>query len=175
MHRARAAHRLLWTLFLLWLTACGPDGAPNARKLIREKHADEVKTILLEDIKRHLRGVEAAAHRLVPGFAVEDPTLRESQLRTALRLLTKPPRGIPELVASARTFTAAVAHDGMVLATDAKDENDRMTGVNLREPFSVLREALEEKRVGYAIHQFPSIKAGVEGSISLLFAAPALK
>jgi len=85
-------------------------------------------------------GVQAAAQRLVPGFAVPDPNTRESQLRTALRLLTKPPRGIPELVASARTFTAAVASDGLVLATDAKDENDRMTGVNLRGPFPVLRD-----------------------------------
>lgn len=176
MQRAHAASfGLLWTLVLILTTACGPDGAPNARRLIREKHAGEVKAILMEDIKRHLRGVDAAAHRLVPGFAVADPTQRESQLRTALRLLTKPPRGIPELVASARTFTAAVASDGLVLATDAKDENDRMTGVNLRERFPVLRDALESRKIGYGIHQFPSIKPGVEGSISLLFAAPSVK
>jgi hypothetical protein len=156
------------------LTACGPSGATHARQVIRETHAKEVKQILVEDVQRHLRGVDRAAERLVPGFAVEDPVKRESQVRTALRLLTKPPRGIPELVASARTFTAAVATDGVVLATDAKDENDRMTGANLSEPFSVLRDAMAGK-TGYAIHQFPSIKKGVEGSISLLFAAPARK
>jgi hypothetical protein len=163
-----------WSLVLccLVLLACGPDGAPHARQVARTTHADEVKKLVVEDIARHLRGVQAAAQRLVPGFAVPDPNLRESQLRTALRLLTKPPRGIPELVASARTFTAAVAADGLVLATDAKDENDRMTGVNLREPFPVLRGALEGT-TGFGIHQFPSIKKGVEGSISLLFAAPA--
>jgi hypothetical protein len=159
-------------LLLGALGACGPSGAPHARQVIRETHAGEVKRMLVEDVQRHLRGVDAAAHRLVPGFAVEDPTKREAQLRTAL--LTKPPRGIPELVASARTFTAAVAPDGVVLATDAKDENDLMTGANLREPFTVLRDALAGK-TGYAIHQFPSIKKGVEGSISLLFAAPARK
>jgi hypothetical protein len=167
--------RLLWTLWLLlaWaFGACGPSGATHARQVIRETHAKEIKKILVEDVQRHLRGVDRAAERLVPGFGVEDPVKREAQVRTALRLLTKPPRGIPELVASARTFTAAVAPDGVVLATDAKDENDRMTGANLREPFSVLRAALEGK-TGYAIHQFPSIKEGVEGSISLLFAAPA--
>jgi hypothetical protein len=164
-----------WSLVLCCLVpllACGPDGAPHAREVARTTHADEVKRLVVEDIQRHLRGVQAAAQRLVPGFAVPDPTLRESQLRTALRLLTKPPRGIPELVASARTFTAAVAADGLVLATDAKDENDKMTGVNLREPFPVLRGALEGT-TGFGIHQFPSIKKGVEGSISLLFAAPA--
>lgn len=166
---------LLWLLVAVSLFACGQEGAPNARRVIREKHAAEVKAILVEDIKRHLRGVQAAAQRIVPGFAVEDPTQREAQLRTALRLLTKPPRGIPELVASARTFTAAVGAEGTVLATDAKDENDRMTGVNLRERFSVLADALGSRQVGYAIHQFPSLKAGVEGSVSLLFAAPSLK
>jgi hypothetical protein len=164
-----------WPLILCLLVpllACGPDGAPHARQVARTTHADEVKKLVVEDIARHLRGVQAAAQRLVPGFAVPDPNTRESQLRTALRLLTKPPRGIPELVASARTFTAAVAADGLVLATDAKDENDRMTGVNLREPFPVLRGALAGT-TGFGIHQFPSIKKGVEGSISLLFAAPA--
>lgn len=167
------ASLVILCLFLA-LPACGPDGAPHARQVVRTTHAEEVKKLLVEDIQRHLRGVQAAAQRLVPGFAVNDPNLRESQLRTALRLLTKPPRGIPELVASARTFTAAVAADGTVLATDAKDENDRMTGVNLREPFQVLRDALAGA-TGFAIHQFPSIKKGVEGSVSLLFAAPAQK
>ena len=167
-----------WSLALclsfVALVACGPDGAPHARQVIRQTHATEIKKLVVEDIQRHLRGVEKAADRLVPGFAVPDATTREAQLRTALRLLTKAPRGIHELIASARTFTAAVAADGMVLATDAKDENDRMTGVNLREPFPVLRDALGGK-TGYAIHQFPSIKQGVEGSVSLLFAAPSRK
>jgi hypothetical protein len=165
-----------WSALLLAsvLGSCGPSGTPHARQVIRETHAQEVKRILVEDVQRHLRGSDRAAERLVPGFAIEDPVKREAQIRTALRLLTKPPRGISELVASARTFTAAVASDGTVLATDAKDENDRMTGANLREPFSVLHDALEGK-TGYAIHQFPSIKKGVEGSISLLFAAPAKK
>jgi hypothetical protein len=165
---------LIPCLLFALLSACGPDGAPNARQVIRTKHADEIKALIVDDIDRHLRGVQAAAQRLVPGFAVADPVQRESQLRTALRLLTKPPRGIPELVASARTFTAAVDAQGLVLATDAKDENDRMTGVNLKERFPVLRDALAGK-TGYAIHQFPSIKEGVEGSVSLLFAAPAKK
>ena len=170
----RLSALLLLLLLPPLLVACGPDGAPHARQVIREKHATEVKTILVEDIVRHLRGVNAAAQRIVPGFAVEEPVKRESQVRTALRLLTKPPKGIPELVASARTFTAAVAADGVVLATDAKDENDRMTGVDLGKTFPVLRDALGGK-TGYAIHQFPSLKPGVEGSISLLFAAPARK
>jgi hypothetical protein len=153
------------------LVACGPDGAPNARTTIREQHAAEVKSIIADDIARHLVGVRAAGARIAPGFAVEDPKSRERQMRTALRLLTKPPRGIPELIASARTFTAAVEPSGTVLATDAKEEADRMTGVNLGALFPLVREALAGK-AGYAVVQFPPIEKGSEGSASLLFAAP---
>ena len=50
-------------LVLAWLClsfGCGPDGAPNARRVIRETHAREIKTILVEDVKRHLVGVAKA-------------------------------------------------------------------------------------------------------------------
>jgi hypothetical protein len=165
---------LRFASLLLWLClcfACGPDGAPNARRVIRETHAREVKTVLLEDVKRHLVGVAKAGARVAPGFAVEDPAQRESQMRTALRLLTKPPRGIQELIASARTFTAAIDAAGVVIATDAKKESDRMTGADLGKQFAVVRDALAGK-VGYAIDEFPPIEKGTEGSVSLLFAAP---
>jgi hypothetical protein len=165
---------MLLVFALHMLAACGPDGAPHARRVIRELHAGEVKTIALEDVKRHLTGVSKAGNRIVRGFAVADPAERESQMRTALRLLTKPPRGIPELVASARSFTAAIEPSGKVLATDAKKDSDRMTGVDLAKQFHVVRDALAGK-VGYAIEQFPAIEAGTEGSVSLLFAAPSSK
>jgi hypothetical protein len=153
---------------------CGEEGAAHARVQIREQQVKEVATIVREDIRKHLAGVEAAGHRIGPGFAVADPGQRGSQMRTALRLLTKPPRGIPELIISARTFTAAVEPSGIVLATDAKPDNDRMTGVDLAKQFALVRDALAGK-VGYAIDQFPAIEKGAEGSVSLLFAAPARK
>ncbi|HVZ32220.1 MAG TPA: hypothetical protein VG963_07340, partial [Polyangiaceae bacterium] len=112
-----------------WLAACGADGAAHARRVIREKHVGEVRALLREDIRRHLVGIEEAGERIAPGFVVADPKARGTQMRTALRLLTKPPRGIPELIVSARTFTAAVEPSGVVLATDAKPESDRMTGI----------------------------------------------
>lgn len=162
-------------LFLaLWLVACGDDGAPNARRVIREQHAAEAKKIVADDIARHLEGIAAAGERVGPGFQVEDTTLRGKQMRTALRLLTKPPRGIPQLIASARTFTAAVEPGGVVIATDAKEDRDRMTGVNLGERFEVVRQALAG-RTGYAVDEFPPLEEGGEGSVSLLFAAPAKK
>jgi hypothetical protein len=156
------------------LGACGPDGAPNARRVIRETHAREVKAIVVEDIQRHLVGVTAAGARIAPGFATPDFKLRESQMRTALRLLTKPPRGIPQLIASARTFTAAVEQSGVVLATDAKEDKDRMTGANLLSDFEILQKALAGV-ASYQVDQFPALEEGTEGSVSLLFSAPANK
>src|SRR4051794_40669468 len=107
-------------LALSLIVGCGPNDAANARRVIREQHAGELKKMIRDDIARHLHGVEAAGGRIAPGFLVEDTARRDPQMRTALRLLTKPPRGIPELIVSARTFTAAVDVGGVVIATDAK-------------------------------------------------------
>ncbi len=159
---------------LLLLSACAEEGAANARKVIRETHAAEVRKIVRGDIANHISGITEAGGRIAPGFATPEPKARESQMRTALRLLTKPPRGIPELIMSARTFTAAVEPSGIVLATDAKEDRDRMTGVNLGAQFEVVRNALAGK-AGYAIDTFPPLEEGAEGSVSLLFAAPAKK
>jgi hypothetical protein len=153
---------------------CSEDGAAHARKVVRETHAVEIRTIMRDDIARHLVGVKAAGARIAPGFVVADATQRGVQMRTALRLLTKPPKGIPQLIASARTFTAAIEPSGVVLATDAKPERDRMTGIDLGKQFGVVRDALAGK-TGYAVDQFPPIEEGAEGSVSLLFAAPASK
>ncbi|MDB4985834.1 MAG: hypothetical protein JWN04_1012 [Myxococcaceae bacterium] len=153
---------------------CGEDGAAHARRVIRETHAVELKRIVADDVSRHLIGVAAAGARIAPGFAVADPKQRGSQMRTALRLLTKPPKGIPQLIVSARTFTAAVEPSGVVLATDAKPEIDRMTGIDLAKQFAVVRDALAGK-TGFAIDQFPAIEQGSEGSVALLFAAVSAK
>jgi hypothetical protein len=168
--------RVLTILGLLssLLVACGEDGAAHARKVLRETHAVEVRTLIRDDIDRHLVGVKAAGARVVPGFLVADAAQRGSQMRTGLRLLTKPPRGIPQLIVSARTFTAAIEPSGVVLATDAKPEIDRMTGVDLAKQFTVVRDALAGK-AAYAVEQFPAIEAGAEGSVSLLFAGPSIK
>jgi hypothetical protein len=161
-------------LLLVMLAACGDAGAAHARKVLREVHAVEVRKIVRTDIANHLVGVREAGERIAPGFTTTDAKARASQMRTALRLLTKPPRGIPELIISARTFTAAVEPSGVVLATDAREDRDRMTGIDLGAQFAVVREALAG-RAGYAIDQFPPLEEGAEGSVSLLFAAPAQK
>jgi hypothetical protein len=164
----------VFCLLLVALAACAESGAAHARKVLREVHAVEVRKIVQADIANHLKGIREAGARIAPGFATPDPKAREAQMRTALRLLTKPPRGIPQLIMSARTFTAAVEPSGVVLATDAKEDRDRMTGVNLGAQFTVVREAVTGK-AGYAVDQFPPLEEGSEGSVSLLFAAPAQK
>lgn len=156
------------------VAGCDDGGAAAARKTLRTKHAAEVRRIVAEDIRRHVKGITAAGERIGAGFAVPDPKTREIQMRTALRWLTKPPRGIPELITSARTFTAAIAPDGVVIATEAKPDVDRMTGVDLGKEFAVVRDALAGKS-GYGVEQFPAIEEGSEGSVSLLFAAPATR
>lgn len=171
---SRYSFRLFTLLFCALVVACGPDGAPNAQKIIREQHEREVKGILSDDLERHLVGVKAAGVRIAPGFAVVEPKTRENQMRTALRLLTKLPRGIPELVASARTFIAAVEPGGVVIATDAKEDKDRMTGVNLGAKFELIRKALAGTP-GHDIDVFPALEEGGEGSAALLFAAPSYK
>lgn len=166
---------VVWVwLWLGMIGACGSEGAAHARKVVREKHAPEVRALVADDVRRHLVGVEAAGLRVAPGFSVADAAQRATQMRTALRLLTKPPRGIPELIASPRTFTAAIEPSGKVVATDARAESDRMTGFDLGRVFPVVRDALAGRR-GYAVDQFPAIELGTEGSVSLLFAAPAQK
>jgi hypothetical protein len=176
MPRAHALRivTVLWLAIALPLAACGPEGAPHARAVIHDTLAPEVRRIVTEDIARHLQGSKAAAARLVPGFAVENPEQREAEVRTALRLLTKPPRGIAELIASARSFTAAVGADGVVIATDAAEDKDRMTGLDVGKIFPVVQAAAQGK-TSHGVHQFPAMVPGTEGSWSLLFAAPSTK
>ena len=176
--RVRTRLSVVWCLMALAgagaATGCGDEGAASARRTIRTQHAREIQRLIATDVERHLRGVAEAGTRIAAGFAVVDSAERAAQMRTALRLLTKPPRGIPELIVSPRTFTAAVAPSGVVLATDAKQERDRMTGVDLGARFAVVRRALAGEGTSM-IEQFPAIEAGTEGSVSLLFAAPARK
>ena len=152
--------------------ACSDAAAIPARRVIVETHAKEVQSIVKSDVERHLRGVAQAGERLAKGFLVEDPIKREAQMRTALVLVGKPPRGIVELVASARSFLAAVDLQGKVFALDAKKEKDRMSGFDAGAHFKVVKRALAGE-TNYGIEVFPPIEGGAEGSTSLVFAAPA--
>ena len=151
---------------------CGPDGAPNARRVIRETHADEVRQMVREDKQRHFVGVRKAAEKLAPGYLVEDPVRREREVRFAVKRLQQPPRGITEFIASPMSFLAAVGTDGKVIARDA--EPDRMRGMDMGAQYPLVRAALAEGREGYALGEFADPSRPEEPpSVSMLFAAPA--
>lgn len=161
--------RLVLSLFVL-VAACGEDEAPNARKKIREEHVPAMATVIRDDIRRHIEGVQEAARRLAPGFVVEDPATRERQLRTALKYVQEPPRGVPAFIVSPMSFLAAVGTDGKVIARDA--DPDRMKGLDFAREYPVVRAALREGRTGYDLGEFAAQEGG-ESSFSILFAAPA--
>jgi hypothetical protein len=166
-----ASRSILFVLVVSALSGCGED-ASHARRQIREVHVPEVKAILAEDRARHRRGVRTAAERLAPGFAIEAPADRESQLRTAMRYIQQPPRGVPELIASPMTFMAAVGIDGIVIARDVREAaDDRMKGEDFAARYPVVRTALEAGQPGYALGEFPA-ESGPP-SFSMLFVAPA--
>lgn len=162
----------LVVLLSLCAVACGkPSGAKDSQRLILKKDAPYVRAIVRGDIARHKIGVLRAAVRLAPGFLVEDPDEREAQMRTALRKLTAPPKGIAELVASPMSFIAAVELNGVVLARDALD--DKMKGQNFGAKFSTVRAALREDKEGYELGVFENADPKEADSVSMLLTAPA--
>ncbi|MBK8169085.1 MAG: hypothetical protein IPK60_01920 [Sandaracinaceae bacterium] len=152
------------------ICACGGRHSANARKQIRELHLPEVVRILNDDIHRHEVGLRKVAERVVPGFAVADPTLREQQMRSALHHLHIPPRGVQEIMSSPLTFIAAVDPSGVVIARDA--EPDRLKGRNFAEIFPIVASALHQGREGHAIGELPGLEASAPGTKYWIFVAP---
>jgi hypothetical protein len=152
------------------LVACGPDGAPNARKLIREEHAPRVQAMVLDIFARHERGLRYAADRIAAGFVKVEGEQQVAEMRQVLKLLRSPKRGVPELVISPMSFMAVVGKDGKCIARDL--EPDKMAGLDLGKMFPSVRAALDGKQ-GMEIGQFESTEKGGKPSVTLLMAAPA--
>lgn len=150
-------------------TGCEDDTAEAARKKIRNEHLPHLTKVVNEDLKRQMAGMRRAPDRLAPGFQVEDPAEREQQMRTALKFVQEPPKGISQFVTSPMSFLAAVDAEGVVIARDA--EPDRLKGRDMKKPFPPVRAALEEGEVGYALGEFEGGE-DVDSSWSLVFAAP---
>lgn len=159
--------------FLLLLAACGPDGAPNAQRMLLSEHVPRIQEIVRGDREKTWEGVQVAAERFARGFEVADPSSREAQMRVALERVQEPPRGIPQFIASPMSFLAAVGPDGVVIARDGGAENDRMKGQDYGGRYPVVRGALAGQ-VGYELGEFGSDAEDPEQtSYSMLFAAPA--
>jgi hypothetical protein len=164
MHRTSvvAAMHLVSAIALavVVLTSC-EEGARHAQREIVRTHVPRIQQLVREDIEHGIAGVERAAEKLAPGFGVDDPERRVRELRTALRLLRQPPRGIPELMISPIAFVATVGSDGRVLCRDL--DPDPMAGFDAAAAFESVRRALEEGFAGYAFVEFPNARAPATG------------
>ncbi len=139
---------------------------------IREVDVPRVEALVEQDLAQHQAGVAKAAQKLAPGFAVTDPAARESQVRSALRILQQPKKGIDEFVASPMSFLAAIGVDGLVIARDR--EPDRMKGQDFKTRFDVVREALGGT-TATGLGEFYAKDPNAPSSWSILFAAPSVR
>ncbi len=159
---------VIWLLVALLFTACG-ETTNHAQATIRNTHRNQVHRWIERNFTRHRKGVALVAQRLAPGFAVEPEDARRSQMRVALRLMSQPPKGVSELIASPKSFIAAIDANGIVIARDTSAEHDQMQGQNLK-----LFEPVEKALKGTAAEglvTFSSLDKG-EASVSLIFAYP---
>lgn len=167
------------SLSLLVLFALGCDeGAANARRVIHDEHATRVHEIVREDLDRGMNGIRTAAGRLAPGFQVEDPAERVSDMRDALQILRgPPPRGISDLVFTPMSFVAAVGLDGRVIARDTEDDEvaDPMAGWDAGSLFPLVRRAIDSGEEGVELVDFPGFTAEDPTVPLLLFATPAIR
>ncbi len=173
-HMSKSTARKTMVIGLLWLFSsglpgCGEEGASNARRMIREKHAPRVAEIVLQDLHRHAEGLRKAAARLARGFVRVQGEQLEKDMRAALRYVRHPKKGIPELIITPLSFIAVVDKNGVVIARDTQP--DRMKGMNLAERFVAVKRALAGK-VGHGVGQFDAVKKGGKPSITVVMAAP---
>lgn len=155
------------------LCGCESRAAVERTKTrLREADLPRVQALIEQDLQNHQRGVVKAADKLAPGFAVSDPSARESQVRAALKILQQPKKGIDEFVASPMSFLAAIGRDGVVIARDR--EPDRMAGQDYGSRFEVVRQALGGT-AATGLGEFYAKDPQAPSSWSILFAAPSLR
>ncbi len=161
--------RIVGMLGCLLLGVSCSKSAQDAERTIRKTHVREVRQWVDRNLVRHRKGVSLAAKRLAPGFLVEPEAARDAQMRTALRLMSQPPRGISELIASPKSFLAATDGAGLVMARDVTAQQDRMQGRDLSTLDPVQRALRGSAADGIVV--FPSLDKG-ENSVSVVFAHP---
>ena len=165
-----------WGILLLSLAVlCGCEdraAVERSERQIREGDLPRIQELVEQDLAHHQAGVLKAAAKLAPGFAVVDPAIREKQVRSALRILQQPKKGIDEFVASPMSFLAAIGVDGLVIARDR--ETDRMKGQDFKARFEVVRQALGGA-AATGLGEFYAKDPEAPSSWSILFAAPSLR
>lgn len=168
--------RSLRVLALIASIACllaSCEAAEHAQSVIHDEHAPRITSLVHDDLMRAETGLIAASTRLGRGFVVEDPAERATQMRTALHLLTEPPRGIPELMISPMTFVAVAGADGVVICRDSlPDQPDPMAGLNVAEMFPHVRRALTEGVTTRALVEWPGLLPDEPPAIIMVHAVP---
>lgn len=160
-------------LLLPFLAACENTAAvEQTRNQLRAGDYPRVQQLVEQDLSNHQSGVVKAAEKLGPGFAVSNPAKRESQLRSALRILQEPKKGIDEFVASPMSFLAAVGLDGVVIARDR--DPDRMKGQDFKSRFDIVAQALGGT-AATGLGEFFAEDPNAPSSWSILFAAPSIR
>lgn len=176
---ARGMRRLSALLLVILALGCD-EAASNARRVIHDEHAGRVHEIVQEDLTRGMSGIREAAGRLAPGFRVEDPVQRTSDMRDALQILRgPPPRGISDLVFTPMSFVAAVGLDGRVIARDTPhdddDSPDAMANMDFGTLFPVVRRAIETGAEGFELVDFPGFTPEDPTVPLILFVTPAIR
>jgi hypothetical protein len=162
---------LLLSVAVLW--GCENTAAvERTERQIQNVDVPRVLALVEQDLAQHQTGVVKAAQKLAPGFALRDPAARESQVRSALRILQQPKKGIDEFVASPMSFLAAIGVDGLVIARDR--DPDRMKGQDFKTRFDVVQEALGGT-AATGLGEFYAKDPNAPSSWSILFAAPSLR
>jgi hypothetical protein len=155
---------------VLLAAACGPSGAPAARKTVRMEHAPRVAAVIREDMARHRTGLQRAADRIAAGFVKVEGEQQEREIRQVLKLLRSPKKGVQELVISPLSFIAAVGKDGKVIARDV--EPDQMKGMDLGKLFPSVKSALGGEQA-QEVGEFASLNKGGKPSVTIILASPA--
>ncbi len=168
--RHRLPHRASVLIAALASLLASCEAAEHAQTVIHDTHAPRITALVHDDIMRAETGLIAASTRLGRGFVVEDPAERATQMRTALHLLTEPPRGIPELMISPMTFVAVAGTDGIVICRDR--EPDPMAGLNVAEMFPHVRRALTDGIATRALVEWPGLLPDEPPAIIMVHAVP---
>ncbi len=170
---ATSSHAALCALTAVLVLGCEDRAAVRETgRRIETADRARVEALIQEDLEKHQAGVVKAAQKLAPGFSVTDPAAREKQMRSALRILQQPKKGIDEFVASPMSFLVALDADGVAIARDRAP--DPMRGQPFKDRFDVVQTALDGS-AATGLGEFFARDSDAPSSWSLLFVAPVIQ
>lgn len=157
------------SLWVGWVVACHDPKASLDRNAIVLDDAPKVIEMVRADLKHHEEGLLQLAQKLGPGFDLL-PERKEKELRLAMRILLKPPKGIQSLYASPRTFVASVDTTGQVICRDS--EPDRLRGFKLSDVSKAVKHLLAGENFQHEIIELPNPEDAGKPSVVWLMGAP---